>query len=148
MTKKTGSNGKVGAPKGNKNALRNGSRVDRKRLTVGELPKTMIAIKREGRAYRREIESVVREAKGKINTIDSHYIDTAAAATIQAGICRWLLRNKLEEMSVNDIRGCTADIVRAKERRDAAIRALNIDAPEPPVSLKEYVEAGKGNDKS
>ena len=141
MTKKTG---KRGAPLGNLNAARHGGKVGR-RLVVGELPKTMIAIKREGRAYRREIEAVVLEAKGLINTLDAHLIDTASAATIQAGICRWLLRNKLEEMSVSDIRGATSDIVKAKERRDAAIRALNIDAPEPPVSLKEYVEAGKEN---
>ena len=132
MTKKTDNpTRKRGAPVGNTNALRNGSRVDRKRLVVGELPKKMIAVKREGRAYRREIEAVVLEAKGQINTLDAHYIDTAAAATIQAGICRWLLRHKLEEMTVSDVRGCTSDIVKAKERRDAAIRALDIDAPPP-----------------
>jgi hypothetical protein len=34
-------------------------------------------------------------------------------------------------MSVSDIRGCTADIVKAKERRDAAVRALKLDAPPP-----------------
>ena len=41
----------AGAPKGNMNALRNGSSV-RRRLVVGELPPSMIAIKREGREYR------------------------------------------------------------------------------------------------
>ena len=124
-----GKPGRSGPPKGNKNNLRNGNRVDFRRLTVGELPTTMIAVKREGRQYRRDIEAEVMATKGEINTLDAHLIDTAAASTIQAGVCRWLLRNKLETMNTSDIRGCTADIVRAKERRDAAIRALNLDAP-------------------
>src|SRR5262245_51458022 len=112
-----GKPGRSGPKVGNKNALRNGSRMDIKRLTVGELPATMIAVKREGRQYRRDLETEVLHVKGEINHTDMHLIDTAAAATIQAGICRWLLRNKVNDMSISDIRGCTADIVKAKERR-------------------------------
>lgn len=126
-----GVKGKSGAPKGNANALRNGTRLNHKRLTVGELPSKMIAVKREGRQYRRDLETEVLQVKGNIDTTDAHLIDTAAAATIQAGICRWLLRHKIETMSTSDIRGCTADIVKAKERRDAAVRALKLDAPPP-----------------
>ena len=59
--------------------------------------------------------------KSEINVADAHHIDTAAAATIQAGICRWLLRNNRGMEVAGDIRGCTADIVKAKERRDAAV---------------------------
>ena len=121
-----GKPGRSGPPPGNTNGLRNGSHV--RRLTVGELPASMVAVKREGRAYRRELEAEVLRAKGEINTIDAHLIDTAAAATIQAGICRWLLRHKVSTMSTSDIRGCTSDIVKAKERRDAAVRLLNLDA--------------------
>jgi len=124
-----GKKGKSGPTKGNLNALRNGGRLEVKRLTVGELPTKMIAIKREGRKYRRDLEAEVLAIKGEISTIDSHHIDTAAAATIQAGICRWLLRHKLETMSTADIRGCTADIVKAKERRDTAVKQLELNAP-------------------
>jgi hypothetical protein len=114
---------------GNMNGLKTGRKV--KRLTVGELPASMVAIKREGRAYRRELEAAVVGAKGEIGLTDSHLIDTAAAATIQAGVCRWLLRNRIETMSVSDIRGAMSDIVKAKERRDAAVRALQLDAAAP-----------------
>lgn len=124
-----GKKGRSGPKPGNKNALKNGSRLRMKRLVVGELPTTMIAVKREGQQYRRDLEATVMECKGEINTTDAHHIDTASAATIQAGICRWLLRNKLETMSTSDIRGCTGDIVKAKERRDASVKSLALDAP-------------------
>ena len=101
------------------------------RLTVGELPSEMIAVQREGRRYRRGLEVSVVEKKGEISVTDAHHIDTAAAATIQAGICRWLLRHRVNDMSTADIRGSTADIVKAKERRDAAVKALNLNAPPP-----------------
>jgi len=132
----------MGAAKKNLNALKNGSRLDHKRLTVGELPPSMIAIKREGCKYRRDLEAEVIESKGQINTTDAHLIDTASAATVQAGICRWLLRHKLETMSTSDIRGCSTDIVKAKERRDAAVKALNLDAgPPDPWTILDAKEA-------
>lgn len=132
-----GKPGRSGAPKGNFNALKVGSDV--RRLTVGELPKTMTTIKREGRAYRRDLEAAVVKAKGEVNLTDSHLIDTAAAATIQAGICRWLLRHKIEDMNTSDVRGCSGDIVKAKERRDAAVRALALDVQPEPMKLSDYV---------
>ena len=107
------------------NGLKTGTNV--RRLTVGELPSKMIAVKREGRAYRRELEAAVVAVKGSIGITDAHLIDTASAAVIQAGVCRWLLRNKLETMTTADIRGCQADIVKAKERRDSAVRQLGLD---------------------
>jgi hypothetical protein len=128
-----------GPPKGSLNALKNGSRLSLKRLTVGELPVKLIAVRREGRKYRRDLEAAVLAAKGEITITDCHLIDTASAATIAAGISRWLLRHRLGEMSVADIRGCTADIVRAKERRDAAVQALELDVEPEPLSLSEYV---------
>jgi hypothetical protein len=141
-----GKPGRSGPPKGNLNAARNGTRLDIKRLTVGELPATMVAIKREGRSYRRDLEAEVLRVKGEINTVDSHLIDTAAAATIQAGICRWLLRHKIKTMSTSDIRGCTSDIVKAKERRDAAVKALNLNAPTPDPWAVIDAANGKSDD--
>lgn len=122
--------GKPGPPKGSMNSLKNGTRL-RQRLVVGELPAPMVAVKREGRQYRRNLEAEVVRVHGEIDTVASHHIDTASAATIQAGICRWLLRNRLPTMSIGDIRGCSADIVKAKEKRDAAVRALKLTAPPP-----------------
>ena len=129
-----GKPGRSGAPKGNVNGLTSGASV--KRLTVGELPSKMIAVKREGRAYRREMEAAVVAIKGEIGITDAHLIDTASAAVIQAGVCRWLLRNRIDTMNTSDIRGCQTDIVKAKERRDAAVRALGLDAkPQAPWLL-------------
>jgi hypothetical protein len=113
------------------NALKNGSRLRTEafagRLVVGELPTKMIAVKREALAYRRGLEAIVVKVKGQIGLTDAHLIDTASGATMQAGVCRWLLRNRFKELTVADIRGCTGDIVKAKERRDAAVKAMNLD---------------------
>ena len=132
-----GKKGASGAPEGNLNRLSNGSRV--RRLTVGELPNEMIAVKREGRKYRRDLEALVLATKDEINATDAHLIDTATAATVQAGVCRWLMRNKIQTMSVSDIRGTQADIVKAKERRDAAVKALQLDKKPEPMTLDQYL---------
>lgn len=126
-----GKAGQSGPLPGNLNALKTGHKVGRKRLVIGDLPKELISVRREGRAYRRALEAEVMALKGEVNTADAHLIDTATAATIQAGICRWLMRNKIGTMSVADIRGCSQDQVKAKERRDAAVRALALDTPPP-----------------
>lgn len=131
----------TGAPKGNLNALKNATNTNRKRLVVGELPKALLSVKREAQAYRREVEAIVLRAKGEIDITDAHYIDTASAATIQAGICRWLLRNRMAKMSPSDIRGCTSDMVKAKERRDAAIKAIGLNARKD-VDWSKVVNAG------
>ncbi len=91
----------------------------------------MVAAKRESRRYRNELEREVLAVKREITLLDAHLIDTAAAATAMAGICRWLLRNRIDNMTVNDIRACNADIVKAKMARDKAVRVLGIDVPPP-----------------
>jgi hypothetical protein len=132
------------------NAVHHGGRLNLRRLVVGELPHSMIAVKREGRAYRRALEAEVIKAKAEINVTDAHHIDTAAAATIQAGIARWLLRHRLDErvdsakivhkrddmrvlqsvgMSTADILKCMETISKAKQIRDKAVAALNLDGP-------------------
>ena len=132
-----GKKGRSGRKAGHIGALKNGTgHKPKRRLTVGELPATMVSVKREGCKYRRDLEAEVLLVKGDINLVDAHLIDTASAATIQAGICRWLLRHKLDTMNTNDIRGCTADIVKSKERRDKAVQQLHLDAkPEAPWVL-------------
>ena len=109
------------------NALKNGSKLDKKRLVIGELPKEMLSVKREARGYRRALESEVIAAKGTISTTDCHLIDSATAATLQCGVIRWLLRQRIGSMSVGDIRGCSSDMVKAKAARDAAVKALDLD---------------------
>lgn len=131
-----GKPGRSGPKRGNVNALKTGTKVSKTRLVVGELPSALISVKREGRAYRRNLEAAVMNAKGltgvnQIGTLDAHLIDTASAATIAAGICRWVLRHKVEAMKGTEILACSREIVKCKQARDAAVRALDLDAPPP-----------------
>jgi hypothetical protein len=111
------------------NHAKNGAGIDRNRLVVGELPAQMRSIRTEARVYRRRLEAVVLNAKAAISPTDAHLIDSAAAATAHAGICRWLLRNRLASMSVSDILACSKAIVQAKQARDTAVKTLDLDAP-------------------
>lgn len=138
-----GVKGRSGAPKKNINALRTGRNIQASRLVVGELPLSMIAVQRESRKYRRDLEACVLDAKGVIDVTDMHLIDTASAATMQAAICRWLLRNRMDKMSPADIRGCTGDVVKAKKDRDAAVKALKLDAPPPDPWSVDALPGGK-----
>jgi uncharacterized membrane protein YcaP (DUF421 family) len=122
-----GKAGRSGPKPGNLNAAKSGSALARRRLTVGNLPKELLAVRREGRAYRRALESAVIEAKGEITVTDCHHIDSATGATIQAGICRHLLRTKIGEMKTADVLNCTQTMTRAKQARDKAVLALALD---------------------
>jgi hypothetical protein len=115
----------MGAPKGNLNAARNGSRIAR--LTLGNLPPSMLQIQRGSRVYRRELEDLAVEARGEVNLFDAHLIDEAATAECHASVCRWLLRERLDKMTPADIRQTSAEIVKAKTQRNAAVRRLRLD---------------------
>lgn len=126
-----GKPGRSGPKTGNLNAVKTGTKVALVRLTVGELPKPLLSVKREGRAYRRALERAVLDAKGEINLTDAHLIDTATAATIAAGISRWVLRNKMDGMKGSDIHNCGQAIVKSKQLRDQAVKQLDLDRPPP-----------------
>src|SRR5262245_34191637 len=110
-----GAKGRSGAPKGNLNGITNGASLSGYRLTIGDLPKPLICVRREGRSYRRVLESAAQSAKGSISLTDAHLIDSASAATIAAGICRWLLRTRLNDMAVSDILAAVSTILRCKK---------------------------------
>ncbi len=122
------------------NAAKNGSRIAKTRLVVGELPKQLLSVRREGRSYRRGLEAAVLEMQETISVLDAHHIDTASAATIHAAICRWLLRHKIGTMSTNDILSCSRELVKAKQCRDTAVKALELDAP-PPTPWARTIDA-------
>ena len=124
--------------KGSMNSLKTGAHINRSRLTIGELPKPLISVRREARSYRRLLESSVIAAHGEINLTRSHYIDTAAGATLHASVCKWVLKNRIEELSPVDITKCSSMIVKAKQDRDRAVERLKLDTP--PKSPWETVE--------
>ncbi len=115
----------MGAPSYNLNAMRNGKRLVR--LTVGELPTKLHSVKVEARKYRRGLEDAVLDVRGEVSVMDAHRIDTAAGATMHVGVCRWLLRQKLSSMETGDILACSREMLRAKESRDRAVKALGLD---------------------
>jgi hypothetical protein len=112
------------APKGNLNAARNGGRLTR--LTLGELPLSMRRQTREARKYRRGLEGLVFDEKGEVTPTDAHLIDEAATAEVHAAVCRWLLRERLDTMSVQDVLTCSREILKAKTTRNRAVERLGI----------------------
>ncbi len=115
------------APKGNINAMKNATRSTVRRLVVGEFPKQLNHVKIEGRKYRLALENAVLDAHGEVTITACHLIDTASSATVHAGICRWLLRQKISTMSTADILACSREMLRAKQARDIAVRQLKLD---------------------
>ena len=67
------------------------------------------------------------EAKGGISVIDAHLIDSAAAGTMHAGVCLWLLRERFESMDSNDILRCSEQLLKAKQARDKSVALLKLD---------------------
>ena len=124
-----GKKGKSGPKKGSMNAVKNGTRLTR--LVLGELPNTMRRQLQSARKYRRALEALVVEAKEEIGVLDAHLIDEATGAEVHASVCRWLLRTRLEDMSVSDVRGCSEQIMKARTTRNRAVERLDLDAKPP-----------------
>jgi len=121
----SGKAGRSGPPDGNLNASKNGARLSR--LTLGELPQTMRRQTQQARKYRRQLEAIVRDAKGEISPTDAHLIDEAATAEVHASVCRWLLRERLDTMSPSDIARCSEQILKSKTVRNKAVERLQLD---------------------
>jgi hypothetical protein len=115
----------MAAPTYNLNAVRNGTRLAR--LTIGELPPDLAHVKREARAYRRGLEQAVVDAHGEVSVVHAHALDTAVQGQIHFGVCKWILRTKIDKMEVGDVMKCSGEMLRAKERRDAAVKTLDLD---------------------
>lgn len=117
-------------PNNTLNAMKTGTRF---RLTIGELPKVMKRQVANVRKYRRELEALVAEANG--GTVDAHaahLIDEACQAETHSAICRWLLRTRLDTMSVSDITRCSEQILKAKTARNKAVERLGIGTQADP----------------
>ncbi len=125
----------MGAPNGNTNALKNGSRA-LYRLILGELPNQFRRIKQNTRRYRRDLEAAVTDRHGEVSIAAAHLIDAAAGWECHGGICRWILINRIAKLADADLIKCSAEVAKAKENRNRMIKQLQIDAPsEPPVDF-------------
>jgi hypothetical protein len=79
------------------------------------------------RKYRRALEEQVMEAKGEVNTTDAHLINEAVTAEVHASVCRWLLRTRLEKMTVADVTRCSEQILKSRTIRNKAVERLELD---------------------
>lgn len=127
------------APKGNLNTAKHGGQISR--LTLGSLPTSMARHVRKGCKYRRELEELVLHERGEVSLADAHIIDEAATAEIHAGVCRWLLRERLQQMSPSDIARCSEQIVKAKQARNKAFRDLGLDTDDTNTIRALYTDA-------
>lgn len=109
------------------NRLKNGSKMVR--LSVGELPTKLSRVTRYVRKYREILETEVAEAHGEISLTQAHLIDSACGWEQALGVLRWLLREKLAVMSVADIRECVKSQATARDNRNKAVMALELDRP-------------------
>jgi hypothetical protein len=134
------------APIANLNSAKNGTRITR--LTLGELPKTMRRQLQNARKYRRFLEGLVSDTHGEVNATQAHLVDEACSAEVHASVCRWLLRTRIDTMSVRDISRCSEQIVKAKTIRNKAVQQLKIDADPEPLTLQSYVIESGSNGKS
>lgn len=124
-----GIKGRSGPSKANLNASKNGTSLTR--LTLGELPTTMRRQTQTARKYRRSLEALVMEAKGLVNATDAHLIDEATGAEVHASVCRWLLRTRLDKMTVGDVSRCSEQIMKARAVRNRAVERLELNRPPP-----------------
>jgi len=122
--------------------LKNGTGFSR--LTVGTLPRRMKSLMTSARKYRTELEEVVLDVKGEISPTDAHLIDEAAGAELHAAVCRWLLRERLEKMSPQDIAKCSEQaFLKSKTTRNRAVERLGLDrddANEAITALYEKIQ--------
>ena len=133
-----GKPGRSGPPRANLNRSRNGTKIAR--LTLGELPQTMRRQLQTARKYRRTLETLTVEAKGQVTTTDAHLIDEAAGAEIHASVCRWLLRTRLDKMTVSDVARCSEQIMKARAARNRAVERLELDVKPDPWAIDVLTE--------
>ena len=118
----------MAAPLQNLHAAKNGTRITR--LIVGNLPKPLHRVQRFVLQYRRTLEDAVIEVRNEVGLIDAHVIDAACKHEQHAGVCRHLLRQKIETMSVADVRECSKQIATATDARNKAVRELQLERDE------------------
>ncbi len=119
--------------------------TDVMRLPVGEMPATMRRQLQSARKYRRELEAMVRDAKGGVDATDAHLINEAVTAECHSAVCRWLLRTRLEKMTVQDVAKCSGEILKGKTIRNRAVQALGLDVKPEPIDLRTYLANADGS---
>jgi hypothetical protein len=106
--------------------LRNGKNIVT--LALGVLPAKMARVTRYCREYRRALQTAVMDVCKEVDTTAAHYVDEACAWEQHRQVCRWLLRTRLPEMKVADVRECSKAMAYAVSQRNQAVRHLGLDS--------------------
>ena len=129
------------APPGNTNGLKHGGRSRRLRahLTIGHLGKSFRRAVDNAQEYRRHLEEQTFAVHGEIGTVRAHLIDAACGLELHGGVCRWIMRKKLNDMSPTDVANVSAQLARSRVERNRTVIALKLDQTDQ--SLWDTLEA-------
>lgn len=101
----------------------------------------------QARKYRRDLEALVVDVKGEVNATDAHLIDEATTAEVHASVCRWLLRTRLDKMTVADVARCSEQILKSKTIRNKAVERLGLERDRMADAIDVLYEE-KGDDEA
>lgn len=136
-----GKPGRSGAPAGNLNNLRNGSKLCRVRLVIGQLPAKYRTAQKQARSYRRKIIEGLQEGKGgELDSLDLHLVDLGAQCTAEESILRQVLRDRHDKMKPGEIAGLLKQIRESKKVRLDALTQLR-DLCQPPDPWEQLYSA-------
>jgi hypothetical protein len=96
-------------------------------LIYGTLPTELVSVERIINRYRRFIEDEIIAIHGGITVYDAHLVDEAMCGQCGAGVTRWLLVNRFEKMSTENIIACKTAEAKFIRRRNEAVKALGLD---------------------
>ncbi len=129
----TNGKGKVGAPKGNRNALRHG-------LRCGMVPSKAKYVEHAVNALRRTLETALLELKGDVSISDAAAINSACKWEMHGQLSRYWLRHGIDKLSSMERLKFSEAIAKASDARDKAIRLLELDKTPETIDLKGYLE--------
>lgn len=125
---------------GNVRHLTIGVQQKRHRLVLGRLPNTFGEAATWPLRYRSLLEGAVLTSHGEITLMHAHYIDAACTHEQHAAVCRWVMRARLDRMTGDELARCVGAMATAKDKRNRAVRRLQLDKPSRRNLRQAYVE--------
>lgn len=127
----------AGAKPGNRNAVRHG-------LKGSKLPAGCQFIENRVNGLRRQVEDAVFELKGEINFLDAAAINSVLKWERHGTLAAHWLRKECNNLSPSDRLRFSAEIAKASDNRDKALRLLGLDAK--PLAPWLALDVSKEND--
>jgi len=115
-------------------------------LACGKLPKGCEYVERRINAFRLQLEQAVMQAKGTVSIADAAAINSACKWERHGMLATRWLRQEMDNLSAADRLRFSAEIAKASDRRDKAIRALGLDKKPDPLATLYRIEDDAEND--